>query len=112
MAGAIARVNNVFSGGSLVAGYQASAVPCSLQEIVVTNTGAAVVYAQVHNVASTPADAQVPVITFAVPATSSASYDSQQGVVLSVGCYVCISSTAPTKTLGAAEATFSALIEA
>lgn len=112
MAGAIARVTNVHSGGSLVAGAVISAVPCNLQELVCTNTGAATVYCLIHNLTSAPADTAVPVITFAVPAGATASYDSQQGITLDVGCYTCISSTAPTKTIGAAEAVFSALIEA
>lgn len=112
MAGAIARVTNVFSGGSLVAGTVISAVPCNLQELVCTNTGAATVYCQIHNLTSAPADTAVPVIVFAVPTGATASYDSQQGITLDTGCYVCISSTAPTKTIGAAEAVFSALIEA
>jgi len=112
MAGAIARVSNVSSGGSLVASLVVSAGPCNLQELVVTNTGASVTYAQVHNSATVPADTAVPVIVFAVPANATASYDSQQGIHLDTGCSVCISTTVPTKTVGGAEAFFSALIEA
>lgn len=111
MAGTSPRVTLVSSGGSLVAGYQVSATGANLQELICTNTGAATIYCQIHNVASTPADTAVPVISFAVGAAASVSYDSQQGVNFDTGIYVCISSTAPTKTIGAAEAFFSALVE-
>lgn len=106
------RVSLVGSGGSLVAGYQVSATGANLQELVVTNTGVAVVYAQIHNLTSAPADTAVPVLTFAVPAAGSASWNPAQGVTFDTGIYVCISSTAPTKTIGAAEAVFNALVEA
>ena len=73
MAGAIARVTNVFSGGTLVAGTVISAVPCNLQELVCTNTGAATVYCQIHNLTSAPSDTAVPVIVFAVPTGATAT---------------------------------------
>lgn len=101
----------VSGAGSLVASQVISASPVNLQELICTNTGASTVYCQLFDSATVPADTAVPVIVFAVLSESSASYDNQQGIRFSSGISVCISSTAHVKTIGAAEAVFSALIE-
>jgi hypothetical protein len=105
------RVTNVSSGASLVSGAVMSAVACNMQELVCTNTGGSTVYCQIFDSATVPADTATPVVVFAVPATSTASYDTAQGLTLGTGFSVCISSTAHTKTVGSAEAVFTALIE-
>lgn len=105
------RVSLVSGSGALVTGQVISATPANLQEIVCTNTGAATVYCQVFDASSVPADATTPDIVFAVLAGTTAAYDNQQGIPFGTGISVCISSTAHTKTIGAAEAVFHALIE-
>jgi hypothetical protein len=105
------RVTLTSGTGDLVASQIISAAPVSLQEIVCTNTSEAVVYCQVFNSATLPADTAHPDIVFAVPATGSASYDNAQGIHLSAGCTVCVSSTAHEKTIAGAVAVFHALTE-
>lgn len=106
------RVTLIPGTGSLVASQVISAAGVNLQEIVCTNTSGGVLYCQVFDSATVPADTATPVIVFAVPATGSASYDNQQGIVFADGVAVCISSTAHTKTIAGALAVFHALIEA
>jgi len=106
------RVARVIGTGALVASQVISATPKSLQEIVCTNTGAAVAYCQIFNTTSVPADTAIPEIVFAVPAGTTASYDNQQGIAFDTGICVAISSTAHVKTIKAAEAVFHALVEA
>lgn len=105
------RVSVVASAGALEASRIISATGANLQEIACTNTSASAVYCQVYNTATVPADTAVPVLSFAVPASSSASYDNQQGIVFDTGICVAISTTAHVKTIATAVATFFALIE-
>lgn len=111
MAGSIARVTLTKGTGSLVASQIIAAAAVNVQEISCTNTSAGVLYCQVFDSATLPADSTTPDIVFAVPATSTAVYDNQQGISLASGCVVCISSTAHTKTIGSAVAVFGALTE-
>lgn len=107
-----ARVSRVIGTGSLVAAQVISATPKVLQEIVCTNTGAAVAYCQVFNTTAVPADSAVPEIVFAVPAGATASYDNQQGIEFDTGICVATSSTAHVKTIKFPEAVFHALVGA
>ena len=96
--------------GALQASAVIKATPGILEELIVTNTGAAVAYVQVFNLTAVPADATQPDLVFAVPAGSTGSLDLQHGLFFSVGISVCISSTAHTKTIKAAEAVFNAIL--
>lgn len=97
--------------GSLVASQIIKVGTVRVQEVVCTNTSAGVLYCQIFDSATLPADTAAPDIVFAVPANSTASYDNQQGLIFPAGLTVCISSTAHTKTIAGAVAVFHTLTE-
>lgn len=111
MARGAVRPSLVSGSGALVASQIIVASGAVLEELTCTNTSGSVVYCQIFNSATLPADTTTPDIVFAVPATSSASLDLQQGLPLSAGCTVCVSTTAHTKTIAGAVAVFSAVLE-
>lgn len=62
---------------------------------------------QVHNAASLPGDASVPVLIFKVPGDGNFSFDlSPNGRSFTDGIVVCNSTTGPTKTIGSADCWF------
>lgn len=81
-----------------------------LFKLQIVNTNAVARYFQVHNSATLPADTAVPVFLISVPALSSIEVDfTVYGRYFSTGIVICNSTTAATKTIGAADAWFNAL---
>lgn len=87
-------------------GSQVSTVPSILHGLSGYNSGAAQ-FIQVHDAASVPDDGAVPKLNLKVDATANYSIDlGVYGMEFANGIYVCNSSTAETKTLGAADTQF------
>lgn len=105
------------AGAVLVAStaYEASHVLKSsagtLVSLVGYNSKGSAQFIQLHNAASVPADAAVPVYTFTVAASSNFSLDiSITGAPFTTGIVATNSSTGPAKTVGSADCYFSAVV--
>lgn len=102
------QIKNVNSGAAYVASLVVSVTPktrlCGLSGY---NSLGSIQYIQIHDAASLPADASVPVIRFEVAASSKFAMDFNSNPrVFDTGIVICNSSTPLTKTIGAADCTF------
>ena len=83
----------------------------TLYQVFGYNSHSATVFIQVHNTASLPADTAVPIITFAVPATSNFDLDlGLMGRAFATGITFASSSTGPTLTVSGATAWINGLV--
>lgn len=105
------------SGDRVVASsaYEAShvlrATPGRLLSLVGYNSKATAQFIQVFNSATVPADTAVPVATMTVAGVSNFSLPLPiTGMLFSTGIAVSNSSTGPTKTVGAADCYFTAVV--
>ena len=84
----------------------------TIMSLIGYNAKVSAQFIQIFNTASLPADGAVPVYSFTVPASSNFSIDVPVcGVPLTTGITVCNSSTQATKTIGAADCWFTAVIK-
>lgn len=102
-AGAPTNVSTAAYSSSLVV----KTTPGRLLAFTGYNALAAVQFLQVHDAATLPADAAVPKVVIAVPASSSFAVNfGLYGRQFATGIVICNSTTGPTKTLGAATCWF------
>lgn len=72
----------------------------------VYNSNTSAQFIQVFDAQTLPADGAVPAVTFTVAASSNLTLDWVPGRAFYLGCYLCNSSTGPTKTIGSADCFF------
>jgi len=99
------------NGGALVASRVVSTVGCKLLALIVLNTNVAQQYIQVHENAALPAEGSVPELpSIPVAAGAIVMFDFGPNGVDLDACTVCNSSTAATKTIGAADCSIVAIL--
>jgi hypothetical protein len=74
--------------------------------VTMTNTNAAARYLQVFDFAGVPADGTIPLLSRSIPIGDSLTLQWNNGHPFSQGLFVCNSTTAASKTLGAADSIF------
>lgn len=101
-------------GTSLVASRVISTRPCKVYAIIVLNTSGATQYVQIHETTSLPANGVAPKIpSIPVAAGAVVMIDVGGNVGLDLDALtICNSSTAATKTIGAADCMISAVLAA
>lgn len=89
------------------AARQVKAAEGTVFGLTVYNNNVAAQWVQLHDSASTPADATVPAVVFEVAAQSARGVEfGELGRRFASGIYICNSTTDVTKTLGAADCLF------
>lgn len=103
------RDGSVANSAALEASRVLKAAPGTLVAVIGYNGKASAQFIQLHDAAAVPADGAAPVAAFTVPAASNFSLDIP--IAFGTGIVVCNSSTAATKTIGAADCFFTAVVE-
>jgi hypothetical protein len=80
--------------------------PGILYGFTVFSSAAAAQFIQVFDLDSLPADGAIPAVVFTVGAAANIAANWIPGRAFQVGCVICNSSTAPTKTIGNADSWF------
>ena len=97
--------------GALVASLVVSVKPCKLLALIALNTNASTQYIQVHETTTLPANGQVPALPAIPVATGSIlMFDFGGNGVDLDALTICNSSTAATKTIGAADCSIVAIL--
>jgi len=100
---------SIASSTALAASLVVKASAGSLFTAAIYNGNVGTQYIQVHNAASLPANATVPLFTFAMATGTTQILDfNLLGLTCSTGIVLCNSSTAATKTIGANDTWFTA----
>lgn len=100
------------SSTALEASHILKASAGTLISIIGYSAKASAQFIQIHDSATLPADAAVPVVTFTVPATGNFSLDVPiTGMPFTTGIVVCNSSTSSTKTIGSADIFVTAVLK-
>lgn len=106
LAGVSTYAPTIFTNFGANATLNVKATAGNVYSIYCQNTNAAVRYIQIHNTATTPGGGAVPLLSFAIPATSSVfiSHDMlvAGGVYFSTGIAFAFSTTSGTYTAGTA----------
>lgn len=90
---------SVYSG-ALAKAVQLATTSVRVFDVTVYNSNTALLYLQIFDSATTPADGAVPQMSMPVPADESRSLLwGARGGLFTTGVYVCLSTTAATKTL-------------
>lgn len=92
-----------FHTNALAASLVVKTGPGILYGLTVYNSKASAQFVQVHDSVGVPADGAVPVLTLTVAASSNLGIQWLPGRTFLYGIFVCNSSTAATKTIGAAD---------
>ena len=100
------------AGGALVASRVISTGGCKLLSLMIYNSNAAAQFIQIHETATLPADTAVPALpAIAVGGNSTVNVDFGSSGIDLDALTVCNSSTAATKTIGAADCAILATLQ-
>jgi hypothetical protein len=95
------------SSVAYVASQVVKTTPGTVYKITGYNSKGSAQFIQLHDAASLPADAAVPVAIFTVPTVGNFEINySNVGRYFTTGIVICNSSTGPTKTIGSADCWF------
>jgi len=95
---------NRTSSTALEASHIIRATPGTLLSLTGYNSKGSAQFIQIHNSATLPADAAVPIAVITAAATSNFAFTIPiHGLPCSTGIVVCNSSTSSTKTIGSAD---------
>lgn len=91
--------------------FMVSSNPTTLYGMTVYHKGAADAYLQIHDKSTTPINSDVPVVSLKIRANDNFALGYEmKGREFKFGIWVCLSSTQPTLTLGAADITIDAQV--
>lgn len=96
----------VYYSARLEAACRVKSGPGTFYSITMTNTNAAARLLQVFDAKDTPADGAIPLFSRSIPIGDSITLTWTVGFTFLVGLCLCNSTTAASKTLGAADSLF------